>query len=174
MKCCTRTFHKIVFAHTKFGLVQMKENEVKRGVGADSAPWPERVFEIPAWIGLRHRCFKKMRIVMSKPLYNKEIRELIQKCKVLKHQHKGSKILTKKLRKIDKKFDKKIAHFNNKTLTDRIGTGPISKQDFWKVKKILAPKSISIPHCILDGMRNEITDPENIRNQFQTEFLYRL
>ena len=52
--------------------------------------------------------------------------------------------------------------------------GPISKQDFWKVKKILAPKSISIPHCILDGMGNELSDPGNIRNQFQAEFLHRL
>ena len=107
---------------------------------------------------------------MSKSLYNKGIRDLIQKCKMLQHQHKGSTNLTKKLRKIDKE----IALFNNKTLTERIGTGPISKQDFWKVKKILAPKSISIPHCILDGMGNELTDTENIRNQFQTEFLYRL
>ena len=123
---------------------------------------------------LMHKCFKKKRIVMSKSLYNKEIRDLIQKRKMFKHQHKGSKSLTKKLRKLDKKVDKKIANFNNKILTKRIGTGPISKQDFWKVKKILAPKSVSIPHCILDGMGNEITDPENIRNQFQTEFLYRL
>ena len=59
-------------------------------------------------------------------------------------------------------------------MTERIVAGSISKQYFWKVKKILASKSISISHCILDGIGNEITDPENIRNQFQTEFLYRL
>ena len=47
-------------------------------------------------------------------------------------------------------------------------------QDFWKVRKILAPKSVSIPHSRLDGMGIEITDPENIINQFQTEFLYSL
>ena len=35
----------IVFAHTKFGLVRIK------GRGAESTPRPERVFEIPAWIG---------------------------------------------------------------------------------------------------------------------------
>ena len=40
----------IVFAHTKFGLVWIKGRGVKRG--ADSPPQPERVFEIPAWIGL--------------------------------------------------------------------------------------------------------------------------
>ena len=71
-----------------------------------------------------------------KSLYNKEITNLIQKRKILKHQQKGNKNLTKKLRKIEKE----IAHFNNKTLTDRIGAGPISKQDFSNVKKILAPK----------------------------------
>ena len=48
-----------------------------------------------------HKCFKKKRIVMSKSLYNKEIRVLILKRKMLEHQHKGSKNLTKKLRKID-------------------------------------------------------------------------
>ena len=47
-----KDFRKIVFAHTKFGLVRIKGSEVKRG--ADSAPpRPERVFKIPAWIGLR-------------------------------------------------------------------------------------------------------------------------
>ena len=42
-----------VLAHTKFGLVRIKGSGVKRGGGADSPPRPERVFEIPAWIGLR-------------------------------------------------------------------------------------------------------------------------
>ena len=41
----------IVFAHTKFGLVQIKGSGVKRG--EYSTPRPERVFEIPAWIGLK-------------------------------------------------------------------------------------------------------------------------
>ena len=34
------------FAHTKFGLVRIKGSGVKRGGFR-----PERVFEIPAWIG---------------------------------------------------------------------------------------------------------------------------
>ena len=44
----------IVFAHTEFGLLRIKGSGVKRGV--DFAPLrPERVFEIPGWIGLsRH------------------------------------------------------------------------------------------------------------------------
>ena len=43
----------IVFAHTKFGLVQIQGSGVKRG--AESAPPPrsERVFQIPVQIGLK-------------------------------------------------------------------------------------------------------------------------
>ena len=51
LKFCTSTFHKIVFARTKFGLVQMKGSGVKRG--GFCPPRPERVFEIPAWIGFK-------------------------------------------------------------------------------------------------------------------------
>ena len=46
-----KDFHKIVFAHTKFGLVQMKRSGIKGG--RSPPPRPERVFDIPAWIGLR-------------------------------------------------------------------------------------------------------------------------
>ena len=34
--------------------------------------------------------------------------------------------------------------------------GSISKQEFWKIKRVLAPKSNTVPHCIVDialGMR---------------------
>ena len=44
----------IVFAHTKFGLVQIQGSGVKRG--AESAPQYERVFQIPVKIGLILRC----------------------------------------------------------------------------------------------------------------------
>ena len=40
----------IVFVHTKFGLVLIQGNGVKRGV--KSAPQSERVFEIPVRVGL--------------------------------------------------------------------------------------------------------------------------
>ena len=48
--------HKIVFAHTKFGLVRMKGS----GVNGGRIPPPsrhERVFKILAWIGLRLKSF---------------------------------------------------------------------------------------------------------------------
>ena len=41
----------MVFVHTKFGLVQIKGSGVKEE--GRIPPRPERVFEIPAWIGLR-------------------------------------------------------------------------------------------------------------------------
>ena len=42
----------IVFAHTKFGLVRIQGNEVKRG--GNPPPWPGRDFEIPVRIGLKN------------------------------------------------------------------------------------------------------------------------
>ena len=41
----------IVFAHTKFGLVRIKGSGVRGG--RIPPPRSERLFEIPAWIGLR-------------------------------------------------------------------------------------------------------------------------
>ena len=43
----------------------------------------------------------------------------------------------------------------------------MSKQQFWRLKKTLVPKSISIPHSVMSSFGNEVTDPEN-------EFQYRL
>ena len=43
----------IVFAHTKFGLVQIQGSEVKRGGGGIRPPRSERVFQIPVQIGLK-------------------------------------------------------------------------------------------------------------------------
>ena len=44
----------IVFSHTKFGLAQIKGSGVKKeGARIPPPSRPERVFEIPAWIGLK-------------------------------------------------------------------------------------------------------------------------
>ena len=58
----------ILFAHTKFGLVRINGSGVKRG--PDSLPpRPERLFEIPAWIGLKllvgNNCTLHRRISIS-------------------------------------------------------------------------------------------------------------
>ena len=44
----------IVFAHTKFGLVQIQGNGAKRGRNP-APPQSQRVLQIPAQIGLNHQ-----------------------------------------------------------------------------------------------------------------------
>ena len=75
---------------------------------------------------------------------------------------------------LDKRIDKKIAQFNNDIMHSSVGHKPMSKQQFWRLKKTLAPKSISIPYSVMNSFGNEVTDPENIINEFRSEFQHRL
>ena len=50
--------------------------------------------------------------------------------------------------------------------------GTLDKQAFWKLKKVLAPESITVPHSIIDTFGNEITDKANIRNEYKNEFTH--
>ena len=52
--------------------------------------------------------------------------------------------------------------------------GIITKTDFWKLKRILVPKSPDLPHSVLDHVGNDITDVNNIVNQYQNEFVHTL
>ena len=52
--------------------------------------------------------------------------------------------------------------------------GSLDKQSFWKVKRVLASKSIPVPHSVIDGFGNEITDEANIRSEYKNEFKHRL
>ena len=52
--------------------------------------------------------------------------------------------------------------------------GIITKTDFWKLKRILVPKSPDLPHSVLEHVGNDITDVNNILNQYQNEFVHRL
>ena len=52
--------------------------------------------------------------------------------------------------------------------------GSLDKQSFWKVKMVLAPNSITVPHSAIDGFGNEITDEANIRSEYKNEFKHRL
>ena len=49
-----------------------------------------------------------------------------------------------------------------------------SKQDFWKIKRVLAPKCNTVPHCIVDNFGNEITDEGSICEEYRREFIHRL
>ena len=45
---------------------------------------------------------------------------------------------------------------------------------FWKMKCIITPKSIEIPHSLLDKSGNQFTDPNNIMTAYRNEFQHRL
>ena len=57
--------------------------------------------------------------------------------------------MEKDLEVLSKTISKKIAQFNWELVTGNVSNGLISKEDFWKVKKKLSPKSVQIPHSIL-------------------------
>ena len=42
------------------------------------------------------------------------------------------------------------------------------------MKRVLAPKSITVPHSVIDGFGNEITDEANVRREYKNEFKHRL
>ena len=78
-------------------------------------------------------CFKKRRICNDKLLYTKEIRSLIKKRKAVK---KHIKICIRplcngrhKFKKLDSLINKKIAHFNDDIIRQKVGSaGSISKR----------------------------------------------
>ena len=57
---------------------------------------------------------------------------------------------------------------------DKVGfDGTISKQDFWNIKRKIAPKSVGILHSLAD-IHNDISDPLNITQEYKREFQHRL
>ena len=70
--------------------------------------------------------------------------------------------LCSQLKMLDKRIDKKIDQFNNDIMHSSVGHKPMSKQQFWTLKKTPAPKSINIPHSEMNSFDNEVTDPDNI------------
>ena len=85
-------------------------------------------------------------------------------------------MLGSEIDKLENKTDKAIADFNSRFVMSSINQngGTLDKQAFQKLKKVLAPKSISVHHSIIDSFGNEITDQANIRNEYKNEFTYRL
>ena len=108
-------------------------------------------------------------------MYNGEIRHLIRTRKELKRNYNANDDhLCSELKILDKRIDKKIVQFNNDIMHNSVGHKPMSEQQFWRLKKTLAPKSISIPHSVMNSSGNEVTDPENIINEFSSEFQHKL
>ena len=128
------------------------------------------------------KCFRKKRIVPGKQLYNKEISELLKRRGLTKKELSRQSIIKGKqkhsshqIKKLDKLIDTKSSDFNSQVIRDKIDfDGIISKQDFWKIKRKIAPKSVGILHSLTDIHDNEISDPLNIKQEYHREFQHRL
>ena len=114
----------------------------------------------------------------SKQIYDNRTRQLISERKNLKKQAQSNKTdltLQHRIAKLDQKIDKKIAKFNTRPLQKKVNKyGSISKQEFWKLKRTLVPKSSTVPYAVIDKYGNEVTDAYNIQSAFLGEFKHRL
>ena len=78
-----------------------------------------------------------------------------------------------KMHKLDRKIEHKIADFNSLIMRQKIDkNGTIDKQNFWKLKRALAPKSIETAHSLRSSDGNDISDP--IKSEYRKEFQHRL
>ena len=108
-------------------------------------------------------------------MFTEEIRSLIGKKKSLKRLLKSTGIdndrsakdnINLKVKRLEHKIDKAIADYNNSFVMSMVNQhgGSLDKQSFWKVKRVLAPKSITVPHSVINGFGNE----------YKNEFKHRL
>ena len=80
-----------------------------------------------------------------------------------------------KIKRLDKIIDDKISDFSHQVIREKVSEdGTISKQDFWKIKKEVAPKSSEMMHSLTDPADNEIIEPLNIKHEYFREFQNRL
>ena len=76
-------------------------------------------------------------------------------------------------KRLDKIIDDKISDFNHQVIREKVSKdATIIKQDFWKIK--IAPKSSEMIHSLTDPAGNEITEPLNIKHEYNREFQHRL
>ena len=131
---------------------------------------------------IMHQCFRKKKIQKDKKLFDRETRELMKErkyaktklsCKQLSPQSRRN--LDRKIGKLDKKINANVAKFHINMVKQKVGqSGVMDRQNFWKLKRVLAPKSLEIPHAIKGGHGNLITDPININDEYRNEFQHRL
>ena len=94
-------------------------------------------------------------------------------CKQLSPQ--SYRNLNRKIGKLDKKINANVAKFHINMVKQKGGkNGVMDRQNFWKLKRVLAPKSLEIPHAIEGAHGNLITDPININHEYHNEFQHRL
>ena len=109
------------------------------------------------------------------------IRLLLKEEKVLKkslrtiESNKKRKKKAKQLKHLQSYIHEEISNYNFKLVSGKIdNSGTLSKNDFWKIKKQLFPKSHSVPHAVYDKVGNELTDPQNIILAYRNEMFHRL
>ena len=103
-----------------------------------------------------HACFKKKRIVPNRCPYNAEIRSLLKERRnVVKRKLQASnnsylyRHMIAKMHRLYRKIKHKIADFNSLIIRQKADkNGTIDKQNFWKLKRALAPKSNEIVHSL--------------------------
>ena len=89
--------------------------------------------------------------------------------------NKKMKKKAKQLKRLQSYIHEEISNYNFKLVSGKIdnsGTCTLSKNDFWKIKKKLFPKSQSVPHAVLDKLGNELTDPQNIIFAYRNEMFH--
>ena len=115
-------------------------------------------------------------------LFDRETRELMKErkyaetklsCKQLSPQSRRN--LNRKIGKVDKKINANVAKFHINIVKQKVGKNRVmDRQNFWKLKRVLAPKSLEMPHAIEGAHGNLITDPINISDGYRNEFQHRL
>ena len=112
-----------------------------------------------------HKCFPKKRLIPNKQIYTTEIRRYISGRKEVKKKRSrtsgisetGQQYLSHKIRRLDKVIDDKISDFNHQVIREKVSEDwTISKQDFWKIKKEIAPKSSELMYALTDPAGNEL------------------
>ena len=83
--------------------------------------------------------------------------------------NKKRKKKAKQLKHLQSYIQEEISNYNFKLVSGKIDdSGTSLKNDFWKIKKKLFPKS----HAVLDKLGNELT--ENFTLAYRKEMLHRL
>ena len=130
-----------------------------------------------------HKYFPEKRLIPNKQIYTKEIRRYISERKEIKEKlsrsygidETGQQYLSYKNKRLNKIIDDKISNFDHQVIREKVSEdGTISKQDFCKIKKKIAPKSSEMVHSLTDPAGNEITEPLNIKHEYFREFQNRL
>ena len=73
--------------------------------------------------------------------------------------------------KLKHKIEHKIADFHSLIIRQKVDkSGTTDKQNFWKLKRALAPKNNEIAHSLRSSDGNDRSDPINIKSEYRRSF----